>query len=80
MSLGNVNIEDVPDDVDIFDEIVMIEKRFVIFFIFFILPGRKHKKVCVFKKTILFLFPSNCFASTIANPSRSNTWRFQIYF
>lgn len=34
MSLGNVNIEDVPDDVDIFDEIVMIENRFVNFFIF----------------------------------------------
>lgn len=29
MSLGNVNIEDVPDDVDIFDEIVMIEKSSV---------------------------------------------------
>ena len=44
MSVGNVNIEDVPDDVDIFDEIVMIENRFVIFSVFIFLLRKKNKK------------------------------------
>lgn len=69
MSLGNVNIEDVPDDVDIFDEIVMIENRFVKFFIFFMLPEENTRKSAYLKNKaqFYFFFPSNCFASTIAN-------------